>query len=593
MLHIKNLYKTARDHDAALYLGLLLFLKLLLFSRLTMYGREMEYLSGYWVTIPGTALLVLGLSSLLKVRARMYFWLLLEVSLNLLMLLDFWHSRYFQSPTSVYSLLQMGNLQGLEGSILGIIRASDFLLLLDLPLALWLIMRIRQKAMPPVQTKLAGLLLLAGTLLFVLKPADRMLQHKGIFSSWDRLEDLVNYNVLGFHVVDSVRAVFFSTRLKLDAGQKKSIRSWYKRHMALRQTIDAAADKTSGKKKLNLIIVQVESLPEIVMEQGPLSQELVPNLMRIAGESLHFTNVHAQNRSGGTSDAELMVISGLLPVQEGSTFFRFADDDYPSIFKLLGRQRYHVAAFHGNRASYWNRASIYPHFGVRKFYDLQTFKNLPRTEMGVGDAGFFAKSIEIINKIPQPMACYLITLDAHVGRITDSAEPYLRSLKRSDAAIGAFYDGLKRAGLLDTSLVVFFGDHPPFIRPEVLRQHADQRWLGDAARRIPLIMHVPGTVAKTISTHGGHVDILPTILQLLGQPPAALPLCVGRSLLDPRYDFAALPRNKFYAADKTPLQLRNEAVDAFRVSDMMIRSNDFSAVQAVLAAPPQASLPGR
>jgi len=92
-----------------------------------------------------------------------------------------------------------------------------------------------------------------------------------------------------------------------------------------------------------------------------------------------------------------------------------------------------------------------------------------------------------------------------------------------DAAVGAFLDQLRAAGLLDHTIFAIYGDHTAFVSGEpellpLLSGTGDEGYRRILARkRIPLIIRLPeGRHAGVFDTPGGHLDIAPTLESLLG-----------------------------------------------------------------------------
>ena len=73
----------------------------------------------------------------------------------------------------------------------------------------------------------------------------------------------------------------------------------------------------------NLIVVQVESLQDFVVDFQVGGQHVMPHLRRWAQTSLRFTNVTDQTSEGRTSDAEFTTMTSLLPLDHGAVAFRY------------------------------------------------------------------------------------------------------------------------------------------------------------------------------------------------------------------------------------------------------------------------------
>jgi phosphoglycerol transferase MdoB-like AlkP superfamily enzyme len=126
---------------------------------------------------------------------------------------------------------------------------------------------------------------------------------------------------------------------------------------------------------------------------------------------------------------------------------------------------------------------------------------------------------------------------------------YLHTMRFFDQALDEFVAALARDGLLDSSVLVVFGDHDAgFARsPELAKRIGiaddDVAWtLND---RIPLFVRVPASSRGAADLSGvrtgpaGQVDLAPTMLALLGIDAAPLPY-LGRNLLGPTDDAAVV-----------------------------------------------------
>jgi tetratricopeptide (TPR) repeat protein len=104
---------------------------------------------------------------------------------------------------------------------------------------------------------------------------------------------------------------------------------------------------------------------------------------------------------------------------------------------------------------------------------------------------------------------------------------YDAEVAHTDALVGQLLDHLSADGRLDDTLVVAVADHG-----ESLGEHKEQShgfFIYDAAVHIPLIVSGPGIPSRVIRDQVRIVDVMPTVLELLGVP--APPVVQGHSLL--------------------------------------------------------------
>ncbi|MBY0278866.1 sulfatase-like hydrolase/transferase [Candidatus Binatia bacterium] len=103
---------------------------------------------------------------------------------------------------------------------------------------------------------------------------------------------------------------------------------------------------------------------------------------------------------------------------------------------------------------------------------------------------------------------------------------YDGGIRHVDHWIGSFLERLERRGLLETSLVVITSDHGEEFLEHGGFQH--KKIFHYPNLHVPLIIHAPGRDARTVEDPVELIDLVPTVLDLLGLPQH--PGTMGRSL---------------------------------------------------------------
>ena len=98
---------------------------------------------------------------------------------------------------------------------------------------------------------------------------------------------------------------------------------------------------------------------------------------------------------------------------------------------------------------------------------------------------------------------------------------YAESMQRMDADIGVVLDTLEQTGRLDKTIIVIVSDHGESLGDHGELLHGDSYF--DDIVRVPMIVRVPGVApdAQPRSMLVSHVDVLPTLLELVGAVPPA------------------------------------------------------------------------
>src|SRR4029453_2823921 len=121
-----------------------------------------------------------------------------------------------------------------------------------------------------------------------------------------------------------------------------------------------------------------------------------------------------------------------------------------------------------------------------------------------------------------------------------------------DKSIGAVLACLERWGLTDNTIIVHTSDHGDSLGAHHL---FGKETMFEEAARVPLLVRLPGQRAsKTVPHPVSHIDFVPTLLDLLGQPNH--PQCAGKSLLPLINDEATPPDNVFleWAPNRTKVK---------------------------------------
>jgi arylsulfatase A-like enzyme len=123
-------------------------------------------------------------------------------------------------------------------------------------------------------------------------------------------------------------------------------------------------------------------------------------------------------------------------------------------------------------------------------------------------------------------------LRARAASMTDDDLALLRALYGAeiaylDAEFGRLVGALRDRGLVDRTIVVFVADHGEEFRDHGGFEHGMA--LYQESVHVPLMIRLPGAAGRRTRTLAQHVDLMPTLLHLLGVPaPDGLP---GRVLV--------------------------------------------------------------
>ena len=326
----------------------------------------------------------------------------------------------------------------------------------------------------------------------------------------------------------------------------------------------------------NVIYIHLESFQQFLIdyqledENGEL-HEVTPfiNSLFDNEDSYSFENFFHQVGQGKTADSEMILENSLYGSPQGGAFTQYGSTNtFQSASQILRSEAdYTSAMFHGNVGSFWNRDDTYKSMGIDYFFDDEyyTFTEENRLEYGMKDKVFFQESIQYLEQLPQPFYSKFITVSNHFPYPLDepnvnfpaattgdnTIDNYFVTAHYLDEAVEEFFNYLKESGLYENSIIVLYGDHYGISNARnkslaPLLGENPEEWTGyddTMMQRVPAIYHIPGTGKGQISeTYSGQIDMLPTLLHLLGIDTKDYVL-MGTDMFSPEHDQTVAFRN--------------------------------------------------
>lgn len=339
---------------------------------------------------------------------------------------------------------------------------------------------------------------------------------------WSRTYLYYNYGFVAGSFIDSFNYIKNNVNFTNLSGDKKQI---------IDNNFKATTYNTSKYKDKNLIMIQVESLQQFVINKKYNEKEITPRLNSLIKESLYFDNCYHQISLGHTADAELLTNTSLYPLEDSVVYMNKYNNDFIALPRIMNSLGYNSFVIHGNEGSFWNRNLIYNRYGFNKFYSIEKLEHKDVLNMGLTDDSLFNQSFDIINKNKSPFYTFIITLSSHgpfkvnnnFCKTDNSLLDYYNAINYTDKQIGEFIARLRYSGMLDNSIILIYGDHnaiTPIDKDTMekeVRESLDKTYQWQNYQKVPLIIRVPNGEIKGIKHDSvGQIDVLPTLLNLYG-----------------------------------------------------------------------------
>jgi len=587
-----------------LYTTLALLTKFVLFLGLinNTNATSFNFVKAFWsfnsppplVVYVSMIVIVLSFALLFKGRTRFWFLVICNSFISLLLVADLMYYRGFSSFVSPYLFSQTTNLDNLSSSIVSMLRPIDLLFLLDLLVLVGIGLKSKIFYAKAESNLVTLLFLLALSVSYVQYQHVQLdLKGKGetmMFRvSCSPNQTMSNLSPLGYHAFEIYNYYKDKQTPKLTSQENQQIKNWFAQNQE-----KLPENKFKGIfKGQNLIILQVESLENFVINQKVNGQEITPNLNKLLSNSFYFSNFYEQVHNGTSADADLMTNTSVYPVRTGATFFRFPNNTYNSLPEILQGMGYSTLAIHPDKGSYWNWVPALTSIGFEKTMDETQFNTDEKIGLGLSDGSYLKQIAPIIKSEKQPFYNFMVTLTSHnpfelpdqYRKLVLSEDlnktklgGYFQSVNYTDKQIGNFIGTLDKNGILDNTVVVIYGDHTgvhKYYNDEVKQVQPQENWWLDDSKRIPLIIYHKGLKGREIAITGGQIDTMPTVAYVMGIEEERYKNTVfGRNLLNTNKDFTVMD-NKQYVGEATSNDDLQNQIKGIDLADMIIRKNYF------------------
>ena len=488
-----------------------------------------------------SGLLLLGIGLFFKGRKSYWIMIAIDFVLSLWLFANILYYREFSNFLSLSIIKTSGSTaDNLGKSIVGITRVTDFLAFVDIALIIFLMVsKVVKYDLRPLKLKFNLLLEGIAVLLIGVNLLMAQKDRSGLLTRTFDNSYIVKYLGMNeYAVYDAFKTAQTSEQMaKANVSDLQSVKKYLKVNY-----VKPNSAYTGVAKGKNVLVIHLESFQQFLIGYKWKGKEVTPNLNKLyhAKNTLSFANFYNQVGQGKTSDAEMMLENSLFGLQSGSAMSSYGTSNtFESAPAILNQQGgYTTAVMHGGAGSFWNRNNAYKQFGYDYFMPLSYYENKPKYYIGYGlkDKIFFSQSIKYIERLPQPFYLKLITVTNHYPYDLDkknqsiaktdtgdeTVDGYVQTAHYLDQAVGQLMRWMKKTGLDKNTLLVFYGDHYGIsgnhhkASAELLNQDEFTNFDNLKFQRVPLMFHMKGLRGGIKKTYGGEIDVLPTLLNLLG-----------------------------------------------------------------------------
>ena len=479
---------------------------------------------------------LISVNFLLKDKKRIYITFFIYLLFTAFFFANLWYNKYFANYLSLADITMGQGIRPFKVLFRQLISWLDLLFVFEIPILIVLIFfksnfKVEQISISKNRKYRKEVLII---LLLILVILVGHIYHVNNLYAIDGFFGLYEHSTSAFVSVYGIVPLYIAEYFSMQNLEQENVDQLSNEKIVGDKNL---SHKHKLKAVKNIIVVQLESFDEKIIDYRYKGQEVTPFLNKIKQRSLYFKNIYAQHING-SFDSEFSILTSLYPINKNYAFKTNDMSKFNSIIKVLKAKNYQFLAFHGNKGGFFYRDQAYPEIGFDKFYDRDYFTTKgaeigKESYLGINDYDFFDQSIDYLQKAKEPFFAFYITVTSHTPfdfypkeysqKIFDDLKPtivkdYFNSVYFTDQSIKHFFERLKAKSLYQDTLFVFYSDHSSDIKKESYNSAGDfiMETNVKEPENIPLMIFHPKLGSEIITKTGTHTDVAPTVLDILG-----------------------------------------------------------------------------
>ena len=461
-------------------IGILLFLKTIFFYLNTISIQEPIDMGTILGTIAFIATFIWIIATFLPNRGRIVVTIMVDIIISILLLADNLYHTYSSSVLSVAQIMNLQYGEEIMSTLPNLLRLRHVLYFIDIIIVFILlftkILKIEKKKKLSIKCKMIKTILGVGVTIafFFMDTFYISLAKEDPFNKDMQVKKSTIY---GYHISDIENTINIKNQAKYDT--KEELMTDYEE---LKKEYDEKYSETNYDLKgyikgKNVIVLQLESIQNFVINKKINGKEITPNLNKFINENIEISNMFMQSYSS-TADSEFSSITSLYPMENGMSYSRYYTNTYDNIFTMFEKEGYTTSYMHGNYGFFWNRGNVYKSFGVQNIELKDSFEDTSEDIMGyLSDELLYTQAVEKLKNYNTPFFSYIVSASSHtpfelagledkskvninVGKYENTfLGRYLEAVNYADYAFGIFIEKLKEANLYDDTIILLYGDH--------------------------------------------------------------------------------------------------------------------------------------
>lgn len=465
-------------------IGIILFIKTMFF-----YNNTVATVNPLQIeTVIGTVAFIFTLICVINIlpkKAKIIISLIVDFLISILLFVD---NLYYIYSSNIISVEQISNLKYTEeiintlpqlASINQIVYFIDLIIFFILGIVK--IIKIEKKTERKSEKELKArtidiVIFVIGIIVFAVVETKYI--KKGTDYSWNRNEQIIYSTIYGYHISDVIN--FFGMKNSTQYNRYEDMIEDYRnlKNEYQENYGDIQYDFKGILEGKNILIIQLESVQEFVVNKKINGKEITPNLNKFLSENIQLTNMHMQSYSS-TADSEHSVVTSTYPLENGMSYSKYFANTFDNLFDMFSKNNYYTSYMHGNVGTFWNRENVYTKMNIDDLKFIDKFEDTSEMISGyLSDELLYKQAVQTIKTYDEPFISFIVAASSHTAfdlkGIQDKEEKvtlelgkyediyfgnYLEAVNYADYAFGILIDELKKSGLYDETAIIVYGDH--------------------------------------------------------------------------------------------------------------------------------------
>jgi len=278
---------------------------------------------------------------------------------------------------------------------------------------------------------------------------------------------------------------------------------------------------SDGFSQENVVIIILESFSKEFVGYYNQGKGYTPFLDSLMLSGLSIQNAYA---NGVRSIEALPAITASIPSLMTEPFITssYANNVYPSLANILANEGYETSFFHGGEKGTMGFYEFSKKAGFTHYYGKEEYNNIADYDnnWGIYDEPFFSYFAQELNQYKKPFMSVFFSLSSHPpyqlpkkyeNQFPKGELDIHESIGYSDNALRTFFKIAQQMDWFDNTLFVITADHTSPLSSNKAYKNKAGRYA------VPMLFWKSDNSMKgKIETTSQHIDILPTIMDLLG-----------------------------------------------------------------------------